>query len=313
MALTLAIVIRVSEVEVDGLEQLVEVHNSVHAGGPASVDEFVDWRRQAEDMAWLVAEDEGQVVGAGVGVVGWHARPGTAFAEAWTLPDARGKGVGNALFTELLQWAGERGCIAVETAVEETDGASREWAERRGFREVGRNSRLVLTLEDVEAPEVAPPDGIEIVTWAVRPGIERGMYEVFCEAEVDIPGDEETVVSSFEEWLANDMQGVSDSPEAVFVALEGDKVVGYAKLALSPEQPDVAFHDLTGVRRAWRGRGIAGALKRAQIAWAKERGYRKLVTQNEERNEPIRRLNERHGYRVEPGRVILRTAISGPD
>jgi GNAT superfamily N-acetyltransferase len=171
----------------------------------------------------------------------------------------------------------------------------------------------VLALEAIEAPAVDPPAGIEIVTWAERPGIERGLYEVYLEAEPDIPGEEGNEVSAFEAWLANDMQGASDSPEAVFVALAEDEVVGFAKFALSTAQPDVAFHDLTGVKRAWRGRGIAGALKRAQIAWAKERGYKKLVTNNEERNEPIRRLNERHGYRVEPGRVIMRTAISGPD
>ena len=38
-----------------------------------------------------------------------------------------------------------------------------------------------------------------------------------------------------------------------------DEVVGYAKLALSSARPDVVMHDVTGVRRAWRGRGIAGA------------------------------------------------------
>ena len=48
---------------------------------------------------------------------------------------------------------------------------------------------------------------------------------------------------------------------------------------------------MTGVLRAWRGRGIARALKAAEIAWAKEHGYERLETQNEERNEPIRRLN----------------------
>jgi hypothetical protein len=50
---------------------------------------------------------------------------------------------------------------------------------------------------------------------------------------------------------------------------------------------------------------VAGALKRAQIAWAKERGYEELQAQNELRNEPIRRLNERLGYRPVPGRIFL--------
>ena len=70
---------------------------------------------------------------------------------------------------------------------------------------------------------------------------------------------------------------------------------------------------MTGVLRAHRGRGIAAALKRTQIAWAKQAGYQQLQTANEVRNEPIRRLNARHGYELAPGLVTLQEALSGPD
>ena len=109
------------------------------------------------------------------------------------------------------------------------------------------------------------------------------------------------------------MQGHSDLPDATFVALLGGEVVGYAKLNRSSSRERVALHDMTGVKRAFRGRGIAGALKRAEIAWAKAHGYEQLETSNEVRNEPIRRLNERHGYVVTPGDVVLREALAGPD
>jgi RimJ/RimL family protein N-acetyltransferase len=47
-------------------------------------------------------------------------------------------------------------------------------------------------------------------------------------------------------------------------------------------------------------------------AWAKEQGYERLVTSNELRNEPIRRLNARLGYREAPGNVVVRgPLISG--
>ena len=181
----------------------------------------------------------------------------------------------------------------------------RLWAERLGFRETGRNARLGLDLTAIEAPEPVLPDGIEIVTWAERPDAARGMYEVASEALPDIPGDEESEIGTFEEWLFRDMQGVSDRPEMTFVALAGDKVVGYAKLVPSLSREGIAIHDLTGVLRDWRGRGIAAALKATQIAWAKRAGYAKLETSNEVRNEPIRRLNEQHGYVVEPGEIQL--------
>jgi len=148
------------------------------------------------------------------------------------------------------------------------------------------------------------------VTWAERPGVEEEMYQVAREAYPDVPGEEDAEIAPFDEWLSMDMQGAGDRPEATFLALADGRVVAYAKLALSLARPAVAMHDMTGVRRAWRGRGIAGALKAAEIAWALEHGYERLETQNEERNEPIRRLNERYGYVVEPGSVTVRGPIA---
>jgi GNAT superfamily N-acetyltransferase len=168
----------------------------------------------------------------------------------------------------------------------------------------------VLDLTAIEAPRVEPPHGIEVVTWAERPGVEEEMYQVAREAYPDVPGEEDAEIAPFDEWLSMDMQGAGDRPEATFLALADGRVVAYAKLALSLARPAVAMHDMTGVRRAWRGRGIAGALKAAEIAWALEHGYERLETQNEERNEPIRRLNERYGYVVEPGSVTVRGPIA---
>ena len=75
-----------------------------------------------------------------------------------------------------------------------------------------------------------------------------------------------------------DMQGAGDRPEATFVALADGEVVAYAKLSLSLARPTVAMHDITGVMRAWRGRGIAGALKAAEIA-----GRRRAATSGSRR------------------------------
>jgi RimJ/RimL family protein N-acetyltransferase len=54
---------------------------------------------------------------------------------------------------------------------------------------------------------------------------------------------------------------------------------------------------MTGVARSARGRGIALALKQAQIAAARDAGIRYLRTQNDLANAPMRRVNEKLGYR----------------
>ena len=275
-----------------------------------TVEGYLDWKRQARQTVWLLATDEdGDDVGAAIGVGGWHAPDGVARAEVRVLAAARGRGVGSSLVAELGAWAQGLGYRELMGPVKEVDAGSLDWAARRGFREVGRNSILALDLRSIDPPRVTPPAGIEIVTWAERPDAAPGMYEVAREAYPDVPGEEDAEMEPFEQWLSMDMQGSGDRPEATFVAYAGDEVVGYAKLSLSLARTTVAMHDITGVKRAWRGRGIAGALKAAEIAWAKEAGYERLETQNEERNEPIRRLNQRHGYVVEPGSVTVRGAI----
>ena len=99
-------------VEVGELERVVSVHNAVRTDDPTTAESLLDWRRQAEDMAWLVAVADGEDSGAGIGLVGWHLPPRTAIVEAWTLPEARGRGIGTALYAELLRWSSERGCLA---------------------------------------------------------------------------------------------------------------------------------------------------------------------------------------------------------
>jgi GNAT superfamily N-acetyltransferase len=302
--------LRIREIGEDELGELVEVAREAQPREEASVSDFVDWRQQAKDMVWLLAEDDGETRGAGFGVFGWHTPPHRAIGAALVVPDERGAGVGVALLDALEGWAADHGCTELDGAVAEDDAGSLAWAERQGYHEVGRNSRLVLDLTTAEIPEPDPPAGIEIVTWAERPELAQGIWEVAREASPDIPGGEEDDIGTLEEWLARDMKGAGDDPRAVFVALENGEVLGYAKLSLSRENTERAYHDLTGVRRAHRGRGIAAALKRTQIAWAKANGYTSLQTANEVRNEPIRRLNERHGYVLEPGSVFVRGTIA---
>jgi mycothiol synthase len=301
--------LRIREIAEDELEELVSVALAAQPREHATVSGFVDWRNQAGDMVWVLAERDEDTVGAGYALVGWHTPPYRSIGAAFVPHDQRGAGVGIAILDALEGWVAEHDCTELEGPVSEDDESSLAWAARHGYYEVGRNSRLVLDLTSAEIAEPAPPDGIEIVAWAGRPELAQGLWEVAREATPDIPGEEEGDIGTLEEWLARDMQGASDDARAVFAALEHGEVVGYAKLSFSEGNTERAFHDLTGVRRSHRGRGIAAALKRTQIAWAKANGYSSLQTSNEVRNEPIRRLNERHGYVLEPGVVIVRGGL----
>jgi GNAT superfamily N-acetyltransferase len=303
----------IREIHEDELARWAAVVNATEperANEVSLVADFLDWKRQAPQTVWLLAEEDGAAVGAGRLTPGWHSPPGVARADVRAAAEARGRGIGAALLAELQLRSETLGAPTLEVEVRDDDAGSLAWTERQGFREIGRSVRLALDLTATEEPAVEPPEGTEVVVWAERPELARGIYEVACEAYPDEPGSGDVEMEPFEGWLSQDMQGSGDRADAVFVALAAGEVAGYAKLSMSV-RPGYVMHDMTGVKRAFRGRGIASALKRAEIAWAKREGFRTLETFNDEENAPIRALNEKHGYRPARGSVTLRRAVQG--
>ena len=288
----------------------LEIYNAVWPHDAVTLAESRAFKASARERADYLATLDGEPAGSAVLAV-MPPRPRVPYFVLTVLEAHRRHGVGAALYGRLSDWARERGFDTLETKIVEDDAGSLSYAERRGFREHSRDGKLVLELAGVDPPPVAAPPGVEMVTLADRADLASGMYEVALEALPDVPGDEDVVVEPFTDWVEHQLRGPGDRPDASFVALAGDEVVAYAKLSLTEARPNVASHDMTAVKRAWRSRGIAGALKRAEIAWAKRAGYERLETTNEMRNEPIRRLNERLGYRPAPGWIFVRGPLAG--
>jgi GNAT superfamily N-acetyltransferase len=282
----------------------LEIHNAVWPWRAVTMDEVRSFQSAVNDYGDFLADVDGVPAGSAAVAIE-PQRPQAGFVLLTVLEESRRRGAGSALYAAVSDWLRARGVDVVHAFAAEADADSLAYAARRGFVEIERYPRMLLELASIDEPRVEPPEGVQIVTWAERPELARGIYDVAVEAYADVPGGESEEMESFEDWLAHDMQGSGDRPEATFVALAGSEVVGYAKYSLTAARPTVAFHDMTGVRRDWRGRGVAKALKHAQIAWAKRSGFEQLDTSNEERNEPIRRLNAQLGYRQAPGRVLL--------
>ena len=148
------------EIEEDELETFVRIARAAQPREETTVGGFVDWRRQADDMVWLLCERDGSAVGAGFGLTGWHTPPHRAIGAALVEPAARGAGTGTGVLQALEAWARERGATELEGPVQEDDAESLAWTERRGYAEVGRDSHLVLDLTAIDPPEPDPPPGI---------------------------------------------------------------------------------------------------------------------------------------------------------
>jgi mycothiol synthase len=284
------------------LEAMIHVQGLVTPEAHPKVENLRFNLDSTEDLDYLVARLAGEPVAcAFVELAAEVAR-----ADIAVVPARRQRGIGTALLADVSQRASGLGKNSLQGEVKESDLDSRAFFERRGFTHVGAEQAVVLELAGLEPPEVAPPDGVRVVTRAQEPDRLEEMYAVAVHGEEDIPGSEQ--ISTFEQWRAHEIDKPVRRPELMFIALAGDEVVGYAGLQVYGEE---AFHGLTVTRRDWRRRGVASALKRAEIAAAKEAGFKRLLTESEERNEPMRRLNEKLGFVPAPewSMVVIRGPV----
>lgn len=103
----------------------------------------------------------------------------------------------------------------------------------------------------------------------------------------------EDTIEFFEQFL--DHPGFSHEG-LLFAVMPDGTLAGTTSLSPSLIDPKVGITALTGVRREFRRRGIAKALKTKSLMWGKEQGIEFVVTDNEEKN-PMYLLNEELGFR----------------
>lgn len=173
------------------------------------------------------------------------------------------------------------------------------WLEDKEYVEV---RRYVISEVDVAAaPDLGPPS-FEIATFAERPELERQLYALARIAYADQPGRSASRINHWLDWGLR-----AQRPDAYFIALEDGRVLGYGYLELDGETWSNGFMAVT--RRA-RGRGVAGAIKRAQFRWAKEEGIATIRTATEVRLTSMRDLNRRFGYVPLYEEIVLRGPVS---
>lgn len=242
--------------------------------------------RATPDRLVLVAELDGEIVGAGLG--GKADVQGRGFVMPRVHPDARRRGVGTALLRQLGDFVADLGFERAGSNVD--DEGAKAFAERFGFQEIDREVEQVIKLPAV-LPEAPLPDGIEVVSVAVRPGLLREAYPLAQGegyADLAIAGD---VVIELDDWLKDE----ATLPEGSFVALQEGRIVGFSGL-MKHDNAGVAEDGLTVVARDWRRRGLALALKRLELEWAAANGITEVITWTQRDNASMRAVNERLGY-----------------
>jgi GNAT superfamily N-acetyltransferase len=301
---------------------VVAVSNAVFPDRPGTVEE---WRYDDEhyDKKFVnqrfVAEDPatGAIIGyAGMWQVAWAFHPQKFGSEIRVHPARAGRGVGSALWDRLERELGARAALSVKTNIWETMPEAVAFATKRGFREVMRawESRLDVAAFDFArfTPYVnaASASGVTITTLsAERAGDPENLKRLHAmEAEIaqDIPrppGDVHTPIdfSMFMEYAVDAPWALTD---AYYIGVVDGEYAGLSAL-FQPKTGDWLNQGLTGVRRQFRGRHVATALKVKTVEYARDRGVREIRTWNEINNAAILAINVKFGFVRQPAWITF--------
>lgn len=250
-------------------------------------DSAEELRRQDQNEArlMLIAHDDGVLVGSGVADRSDSAATGSVAPRV--LPGHRRRGIGTALLERLAEHLQAQDLPRVRATVD--DDESHAFARARGFADTDHEVEQTRPVQDLPPPG-EPPDGVEVVLAADRPGLWEAAYERFGrEATSDFALS--TALDVTPERWATSWLG-----EPMFLAVHDGEVIGCAGLIIDTDVTDRAENALTAVRRDWRGRGLAMHLKLLTLAWAAEHGIAEVYTWTQDGNDAMRSLNTRLGY-----------------
>lgn len=111
----------------------------------------------------------------------------------------------------------------------------------------------------------------------------------------DVPRVDDYTAIGFTAFLDFAVTGPRALNDAFFLAIVDGVYAGLSVL-YKAAAGDWLTQGLTGVRRSFRGRGVATALKLKTIAYARAYGAREIRTWNEINNAPIVAINEKLGF-----------------
>jgi GNAT superfamily N-acetyltransferase len=205
------------------------------------------------------------------------------------LPEHRRRAFGTALLEAILDVHVAAGRRSVASHAQD-DGAL-AFALRRGFEEVDRQVEFVRAIGRDEQDPPPFPD-VEFTTIAADPDLLRRAHPIAEQGFADLVLATGPARIPLDEWLRDE----ASLPGGSIVALADGEVVGYAGPIAWNDDDARAENGLTVVDRAWRGKGLATALKRRQLRWASEHGVRELVTWTQDGNAAMQHVNARLGY-----------------
>jgi mycothiol synthase len=181
----------------------------------------------------------------------------------------RGRGLGSKLVDRSEERLRALGVGRIHGVSIAADTAADPLLASRGYREVRRFWEMTVELGEEPPPEHVLPEGLRLEPFSME--LAHGFHAALEEAFEDHWEHEPT---PFDEWWQRQRRRPNHDPSLWFLIREDDEVI--AATRNDPERSGGGWIGAIGVRRAWRGGGLAKALLRQSFREFHRRGSRRV-------------------------------------
>jgi mycothiol synthase len=265
--------------------------------------------RVQSDM--VVADDNGTVAGFARWARFDYEAAGSANLTLAVAPEYEGRGIGSLLMHAIQDSFARYGITKPFSGAREGWTRSLAFARRHGFGEVRRYHELQADLTTLDpsieesAASVCASHDLEVVEYAIdgpnHPALPQ-LYDCFAEADADEPSTQVLGVPSFEHFCG--WWEMAENCRGMVIAAEHQGVVVGMTRSVITDAGEV-WTEFTGTRRAWRGKGIAKALKATLLVREARRGSTSMMTSNSSENAAMLAINEKLGFKSRPAWIVL--------
>jgi len=276
-----------SRADAKRLTELFNAYATSRVGeAPHDADELLlEWNTPEFDInrdTRVIVSPEGRIVGYGEV---WDTHAPHVLVHVWGRvdPDAVGRGIGSWLLEweemrarEALLRAPEGARVAIRTGIPECCSESKGLLAESGYTPIREFYRMVIEMDG--APESPTwPAGVSVRVFDRANDLDpmvRAMQDAFSDHWGHVARSFEEERKQWVYWIDSD----KDFDPSLFFLAECDGEVAGASFctAKRPEDADLGWVHMLGVRRPWRHRGIARSLLKHSFATLYERGKTKV-------------------------------------